>query len=171
MPVPSIYSCAVSARQPSRLGVLALTALLLVTACATGRPMSEGTTVYRYSPPMSRDSLETWAQETVEEEEDTGEDEAVFATLPTNFAPVQVGNIEFTGALTTFWLNIPLRVATCTSSVVRRSQTSTGVIPLVSGWRDVAIRPGALLWTLLRTVRHTGRLPDTFRRRAPRARR
>ncbi|HYO60079.1 MAG TPA: hypothetical protein VEU50_45715 [Archangium sp.] len=41
-----------------------------------------------------------------------GQGEAFFATLPTDFAPVQVSDSELTAALTAFWLNMPLRVAT-----------------------------------------------------------
>jgi hypothetical protein len=64
---------------------LALAALMLVTACATGAPMGEGP---------------------------TAREEAVFTQLPTDFAPVQVSASEVASALTTLWLDMPLRVAT-----------------------------------------------------------
>ncbi|MFE8595938.1 hypothetical protein AB8V91_03125 [Archangium violaceum] len=43
---------------------------------------------------------------------DRGREEAVFTSLPTDFAPVQVGTSELKEALTTLWLHIPPRVAT-----------------------------------------------------------
>ena len=73
---------------------------MLVTACATGP---------QYGLPVPHDSPETWALES-EADEDQGE--ALFARLPTDFAPVQVSDAEFSTALATFWLDTPLRVAT-----------------------------------------------------------
>ncbi|HEY0095309.1 MAG TPA: hypothetical protein VGB96_13335, partial [Archangium sp.] len=70
--------------------------LMLVTACATGAPMGGGLKA-------------TWALES--EADDGGQGEAVFARLPTNFAPVQVSDAEFSAAMTNLWLNMPLRVA------------------------------------------------------------
>ncbi|HYO54306.1 hypothetical protein [Archangium sp.] len=89
-------------RRSLRMGALALAAVMLVTACATGAPMGRR---------LPQDSPETWALESGADG-DGGQGEAVFTTLPTDFAPVQVGDSEFTAALTTFWLNMPLRVAT-----------------------------------------------------------
>ncbi|AKJ04245.1 hypothetical protein ATI61_101661 [Archangium gephyra] len=77
------------------MGALALAALMLVTACATGAPPG-GMTAYRDAPPV----------------EGAGAGDAVFAMLPTDFAPVRVGDSELQAALTTFWLNLPPRVAT-----------------------------------------------------------
>ncbi|HEX5748890.1 MAG TPA: hypothetical protein VFZ09_21800 [Archangium sp.] len=83
-------------RWHSRLGALALTALMLVTACATGTSPGSGTTEYRHPPPV--DGAEAG--------------DAVFATLPTEFTPVRVGASDLQAALTTFWLHMPPRVAT-----------------------------------------------------------
>ncbi|OJH37026.1 hypothetical protein BON30_31585 [Cystobacter ferrugineus] len=98
-------------RRPLRAGALALAALMLVTACATGTPMSGGLTAlaFRYHPPVPRDSPEPWAQKS--EAEDWSQGEAFFAELPTDFAPVQVSDAAFLEAMTTLWLNMPLRVA------------------------------------------------------------
>jgi len=76
------------------MGALALATLMLVTACATGAP-----TEYRYRSSES-------------DANDQGQGEALFTRLPTNFAPVQVSESELTAALTTLWLDMPLRVAT-----------------------------------------------------------
>jgi hypothetical protein len=83
-----------------RVGALALAALMLVTACATGP---------QYRPPVSHDSPEPWALES--ESDDGGEEEALFTRLPTDFTPVQVSDAEFSAAMATLWLDIPLRVA------------------------------------------------------------
>jgi hypothetical protein len=72
--------------------------------------MGGGLTAYRHRPPVARDSPETGALDSGAAD-DGGQGEAVFATLPTDFAPVQVGDSEFKAALTTFWLNMPMRVA------------------------------------------------------------
>jgi hypothetical protein len=49
----------------------------------------------------------------MESEADSGgQGEAFLARLPTDFAPVRVSDSELTAALTTLWLNMPLRVAT-----------------------------------------------------------
>ncbi|WP_309894109.1 hypothetical protein [Archangium sp.] len=79
------------------MGALALAALMLVTACSTGAPMGGGL------------RTEPWALES--EADDGGQREAVFARLPTDFAPVQVSDAEFSAAMTTLWLNMPLRLA------------------------------------------------------------
>jgi hypothetical protein len=58
---------------------------------------------------MPRDSPEPWALES--ETEDEGQGEAIFAKLPTDFAPVQVSDTELSAAMATLWLDMPLRVA------------------------------------------------------------
>ncbi|HEX8441095.1 hypothetical protein [Archangium sp.] len=93
----------------ARVGALALAVLMLVTACATGAPMAGGLTASRYRPPVPHDSPVTWALES--EAEDGGQGEAIFSKLPTDFAPVQVSDAEFSAAMATLWLNTPLRVA------------------------------------------------------------
>jgi hypothetical protein len=66
-------------------------------------------TAYRNRPPVSHDSPEAGALES--EAEAGGQGEAFFTKLPTDFAPVQVSDAEFSAAMATLWLNIPLRVA------------------------------------------------------------
>ena len=105
----SVGTRPVDTRRPLRAGALALAALMLVTACATGAPMGGGLTASRYRSPMPRNSPEPWALES--EAEDGGQEEAIFAKLPTDFAPVQVSDAEFSAAMTTLWLNMPLRLA------------------------------------------------------------
>ena len=106
----SVDTRPVDTRRPLRAGALALAALMLVTACATGAPMGGGLTASRYRPPVPHDSPETRTLES--EGEDEGQQgEAFFAKLPTDFAPVQVSDAEFSAAMTTLWLNMPLRVA------------------------------------------------------------
>ncbi|WP_375770878.1 hypothetical protein NR798_08255 [Archangium gephyra] len=68
-----------------RLGVLALAASVLLVGCATA------------APPVSQAAV--------------GGEERVFATLPTDFAPVQVGDAEFSAAMAGLVLEMPLRVA------------------------------------------------------------
>jgi hypothetical protein len=77
------------------MGALALAALMLVTACAPAASSGGGMTAYRDGPSV----------------DGAGAGEAVFATLPTDFAPVRVGDSELQAALTAFWLNMPPRVA------------------------------------------------------------
>ncbi|WNG29908.1 hypothetical protein F0U62_42290 [Cystobacter fuscus] len=70
---------------------------------------------YHHRSPTPRDSPEEWAPEAEANDEDTqgmDEGESVLFNLPTDFAPVRVGDSEFTAALTTFWLQVPLRVST-----------------------------------------------------------
>ncbi|ATB41484.1 hypothetical protein CYFUS_006950 [Cystobacter fuscus] len=88
------------------MGALALAALMLVTACATGAPVDMAS---RYRPPVSHNSPEAGALES--EADAGGQGEAFFTKLPTDFAPVQVSNAEFSAAMTALWLNMPLRVA------------------------------------------------------------
>jgi len=106
----SVDTRPVDTRRPLRAGALALAALMLVTACATGAPMGGGLTASRYRPPVPRDAPEPWALES-EAEDGSQQGEAFFAKLPTDFAPVQVSDAEFSAAMTTLWLNMPLRVA------------------------------------------------------------
>ncbi|HYO52823.1 hypothetical protein [Archangium sp.] len=96
------------------MGALALAALMLLTACATGAPSGGGLTAYRYSLPTPEDSPEAWTLEAEADDEDTGEGEgeAIFSNLPTDFQPVRVSDSELAAALTTFWLQVPLRVST-----------------------------------------------------------
>ena len=96
----------VDTRRPLRAGALALAALMLVTACATGAPMDAA---YRSPSSAPHDSPEPWTLES--EAEDGSQGETLFAKLPTDFAPVQVSDAEFLVAMTTLWLNMPLRVA------------------------------------------------------------
>jgi len=102
----SVDSTPVDARGPLRVGALALAALMLVTACATGGPRG---TAHPYRQPTPHDSPEAEALES--EADDRGQGEALFAKLPTDFAPVQVSDAEFSAAMTTLWLNMPLRLA------------------------------------------------------------
>ncbi|WNG58030.1 hypothetical protein F0U59_27210 [Archangium gephyra] len=67
-------------------------------------------TASHYRPPVPHDSSESWALE-AEVEDGSQEGEAFFAKLPTDFAPVPVSDAEFSAAMTTLWLNMPLRVA------------------------------------------------------------
>ncbi|MFL5358209.1 hypothetical protein [Archangium sp.] len=67
-------------------------------------------TAYRYRPSVPHGSPEAEPLEV--EADDRGQGEAIFTRLPTDFAPVQVDDSDVTAALTTFWLNAPLRVAT-----------------------------------------------------------
>ena len=71
--------------------------------------MGGGLTASRYRSPVSRDSPEPWELELEAEDGDQGE--AIFAKLPTDFAPVQVSDAEFSAAMTTLWLDMPLRLA------------------------------------------------------------
>jgi len=102
----------VDTRRPLRAGALALAALMLVTACATGVPSGGGLTAYRSSLPTPEDSSEAWTLEAEADEEDTGDGEAIFSNLPTDFQPVRVSDSELRAALATFWLEVPLRVST-----------------------------------------------------------
>ncbi len=115
----------VDTRRASRGGALALAALMLVTACATGAPM--GGRPY--------DSPEPWALES--EADDEGQGEAVFARLPTDFAPVRVSDSEVTAALTALWLDTPLRVASSRAPLyVGRRLALASVPPSGEAWRS-----------------------------------
>jgi hypothetical protein len=84
---------------------------------------------------MPRDSPEPWALES--EAEDGGQGEAIFAKLPTDFAPVQVSNAEFSAAMTTLWLDIPLRVAASRPPVYVGRRLVLASAPLSGrGWQS-----------------------------------
>jgi hypothetical protein len=100
----SVDSRPMETRRPLRVDALALAALMLVTACATGAPTGAAD-----RPPVPQDSLETEALESAAD--DRGQGEAVFTKLPTDFAPVQVSATEFSAAMATLWIDMPLRVA------------------------------------------------------------
>jgi len=101
---PSVETRLLRTRRPLRVGALALAALMLVTACATGAPRGGGLTAPGHGSP------ETWAPES--QAGDGNQGEAFFTRLPTDFAPVQVSDAEFSAALATLWLDTPLRLAT-----------------------------------------------------------
>ncbi|HYO72663.1 MAG TPA: hypothetical protein VEU33_41970 [Archangium sp.] len=67
-------------------------------------------TTSHYGSPVPHDSPESSALE-AEAEDGSQEGEALFAKLPTDFAPMQVSDAEFSVAMTTLWLNMPLRLA------------------------------------------------------------
>ena len=70
--------------------------------------MGGGLTASRYRPPCPRLAR----SRTLEAEADEGaQGEAIFTKLPTDFPPVQVSDAEFSSAMATLWLDIPLRVA------------------------------------------------------------
>jgi hypothetical protein len=108
----SVDTRPVDTRRSLRVGALALAALMLATACATGAPRGAA---YRHQSSVGRDSPEAGALESKADE--GGQGEAVFTRLPTDFAPVQVSDSELTAALTTLWLGTPLRVATSRPSL------------------------------------------------------
>ncbi|XWX17893.1 hypothetical protein ACN28T_29780 [Melittangium boletus] len=66
-------------------------------------------TASRYRQPVPHDSSESSGLE-AEAEDGSQEGGAFFAKLPTDFAPVQVSDAEFSENMTTLWLNMPLRV-------------------------------------------------------------
>ena len=63
MSIHSVESCPVGERRCMRAGALALAALMLLTACATGTPLHAGVTADRYLPPTPQQSPEAWALE------------------------------------------------------------------------------------------------------------
>jgi hypothetical protein len=72
----------VDTRWPLRAGALALAALMLVTACATGASMGGGLTASHDRPPLRHDSPEPWA---LESEADAGAQQGeAFFTLHTD---------------------------------------------------------------------------------------
>jgi hypothetical protein len=72
--------------------------------------MGGGLTASRYRPPVPRDAPEPWALDS-EAEDGSQQGESFFAKLPTDFAPMHVSDAEFSAAMTTLWLNMPLRLA------------------------------------------------------------
>ncbi|WNG42788.1 hypothetical protein F0U60_00745 [Archangium minus] len=82
-------------------------------------------TASRYRPPVPHDSSEPWA---LEAEAQAGE--AIFTKLPTDFAPVQVSDAEFSAAMTTLWLNMPLRVAASRSPLYVGRRLALASAPL-----------------------------------------
>ncbi len=94
----------------SRVGALALVALVVLGACATGSPFDGRLMAQRDQPPGPSQSSGTWdGTEAARGEEGTGA--LLFARLPTDFAPVRVGDAEFKVALARMVLDMPLRVA------------------------------------------------------------
>ncbi|MFL5356685.1 hypothetical protein [Archangium sp.] len=126
MSTPSIHSRPVGTRRCSRVGALALAALMLFTSCARDLP-----------PARAGESHRTWAPEPEDDDEDTGEGEAVLSNLPTDFRPIQVSDTQLTSALTTFWLNVPLRVSTPTPSLYTGRRLALADTPLSGGaWQS-----------------------------------
>ena len=80
-----------SERRCERVGALALVALVLLSACATGVPVGGRTVASRGG--------------------EDGNEARVFARLPTDFEPVRIGDAELEAALVTLVLQMPLRVA------------------------------------------------------------
>lgn len=78
-------------RRCERVGALALVALVLLSACATGAPAGGRTGG--------------------SQGEKNGNEARVFARLPTDFEPVRIGDAELQAALVTLALEMPLRVA------------------------------------------------------------
>ncbi|HYO68296.1 MAG TPA: hypothetical protein VEU33_19675 [Archangium sp.] len=114
----------------SRLGALALTVLMLLNACATRTPLSGGQT-----------SQQARTLEAEADDEDTGEVEAVFVNLPTDFQPVQVRDSELESALATLWLNLPLRVSTfCPPLHVGRDLALASAPLNGEAWRSDLVR-------------------------------
>lgn len=131
----SIDTRLVDARRPLRAGSLALAALMLLTACATGTGVSGGgLTASRYQPPVSRGSPEPWALESEAEDAKEGgpQGEAFFAKLPTDFAPVRVSAAEFSSAMTKLWLNVPLWMAASRPPLYVGRRLALALVP-VSG--------------------------------------
>ncbi|WNG16673.1 hypothetical protein [Cystobacter fuscus] len=71
--------------------------------------MGTGLTASRYLSPVPHDSPEAGTLESESNEAEPGE--AFFTRLPTDFAPVQVSDAEFSVAMTRLWLDTPLRLA------------------------------------------------------------
>lgn len=95
-------------RLHSRMGALSLALLMLLTACAT--PTGGEFVAGGHRPPTSQ-APGGQGEPGEADTESSGEEETVFARLPTDFAPVRVGDSEFKAALATLVLHMPLRVA------------------------------------------------------------
>ncbi|WP_456062025.1 SitA5 family polymorphic toxin [Archangium lipolyticum] len=99
-------------RRRSRVGALALMALVLLGACATGAPTGGRLAVNRDQPSALRESPERRDRSAVPRGDEDDNVARVFARLPTDFEPVRLGESEFKAALVTLVLGMPLRVAT-----------------------------------------------------------
>lgn len=97
-------------RRCSRAGALALSALLVLSACATGAPPGVRSMAYRDLGAAPEGIQHAPARELRE-----GNDEAVFVRLPTDFEPVRVGDAELKDAVVSLVLDMPLRVASSNS--------------------------------------------------------
>lgn len=115
----SIHSGPTGTRRCSRLGALALAALMLLTSCTRNVPLAGAQEPHR-----------AWAPEAEADDEDTGEGEAVISNLPTDFQPVRVSDSDLSATLTTFWLNVPLRVSTPAPSLYTGRRLALADAPL-----------------------------------------
>ncbi|QRK06784.1 hypothetical protein JQX13_43090 [Archangium violaceum] len=97
-------------RQCSRMGTLALVALVLLGACVTGTPSDGRQMAYLDQRPTPRQPSEMRGQAN-EVRGEEGNSALIFARLPTDFAPVRIGDAEFKAALVKQVLDMPLRVA------------------------------------------------------------
>jgi len=113
--MPTRHLSPADEQRGARTGALALIALLLLGACATGAPPGGQALTYRDERSTPRPSSGTRAPE-AKSDEDNGA--LIFARLPTDFAPVRIGDAEFRTALVGLVLDMPLRVAS--SAPVRR---------------------------------------------------
>ncbi|QRN93076.1 hypothetical protein JRI60_28150 [Archangium violaceum] len=107
-------------RRRSRVGALALVALVLLGACATGAPAGGRLAVNRDQLPTQRESSEWRGQTEVSRDEEGDKGARVFARLPTDFEPVRLGDSEFKAVLVTLVLDMPLRVAASAPMLLRR---------------------------------------------------
>jgi len=99
-----------SERRRSRVGALALVALVLLGACTPGASSGGQLMAQREQPPGMRQPSEA-RKRTEAAWGGAGHDALLFARLPTDFAPVRVGEAEFKEALVRMVLDMPLRVA------------------------------------------------------------
>lgn len=99
-----------SERRCSRMGALALVALVLLGACTPGVSSGGRLMAQRDQSPGSRQSSGTreWTEAA---RGGAGHDALLFARFPTDFAPVQIKQAEFEDALVRMVLDMPLRVA------------------------------------------------------------
>lgn len=106
----SIHHSSSGGRRCSSVGALALVALVLLGACTTGMPSGGRLMAQRDQPPGPRQSAQSreWTGAARGQE---GHDALLFARLPTDFAPMRVGDAEFNAALSKLVLDMPLRVA------------------------------------------------------------
>jgi len=120
-----------------------MAALMLLTACATGTPPGSGPTASPHGQTTPAASPETWTLEEADED-GTGEGETVFINLPTDFQPVRVSDSELTAALTTFWLQIPLRVSSSSPPLYVSRKLALASAPLSGeAWQsDLALSYG-----------------------------